>query len=310
MSSGDVDDGLGRRGFEREVWVGVFVIVGILAVLFCLFTFTDAAMFRGRYVVTTVVKDAGGIRRGDPVQMRGVNIGRVQRFVMVKEGVAIHLEIEGEFSIPSDSRVELTLGSLLGGMVAEVVPGTSDRMLRRGDGVPGSTGREFTDAANDIARDTQAALGQVRTLLSDKTSRNVEAGSGELVALLKELRRATADERRQLDDVMASLHRAADGVEQTATKPELAAAIQRIDSLSSRLQEASGHLEGASRSAEAILGRIERGEGTLGRMSTDAALYDNVNRAAADLNQAALELTRLTEDIRKQPKKYLKLSLF
>ena len=50
---------------------------------------TDAATFRGRYIITTFVPNAGGIRRGDPVQMRGVNIGRVTDFQMVPDGVAV-----------------------------------------------------------------------------------------------------------------------------------------------------------------------------------------------------------------------------
>ena len=40
-----------------------------------------------------MVPDAGGVRRGDPVQMRGVNIGRVVGFGMVPEGVEIRLEL-------------------------------------------------------------------------------------------------------------------------------------------------------------------------------------------------------------------------
>ena len=50
-------------------------VVGIAAFLTVLFTMTDVGTFRGRYYANTVVTDAGGMRRGDPVQMRGVNIG-------------------------------------------------------------------------------------------------------------------------------------------------------------------------------------------------------------------------------------------
>src|SRR6185295_5011234 len=66
-----------QRGRDREMWVGVFVIVGILATFGLLFVLTDAATFRGRYILTTVVPNAGGIRRGDPVQMRGVIVADV-----------------------------------------------------------------------------------------------------------------------------------------------------------------------------------------------------------------------------------------
>src|SRR5712691_12665052 len=125
------------RSKDRAILVGVFVIFGLVAVLLSLFTFTDAALFRGRYIVTTHVPNAGGIRRGDPVQMRGVNIGRVQRFKISKDNVVISLELEGEYKVPVDSHVELKSGGLLGGTVADIVPGDSEKYLRNGDKVEG-----------------------------------------------------------------------------------------------------------------------------------------------------------------------------
>ena len=94
---------------NREFRVGIFVLVGAVSVLLALFLLTDPSTFRGRYVVSTLVEDAGGIRRGDPVQMRGVNIGRVMGFTMAppRGGVRIDLELEGDWSIPSDSRTRL-----------------------------------------------------------------------------------------------------------------------------------------------------------------------------------------------------------
>jgi hypothetical protein len=39
-------------------------------------------------------------------------------------------------------------------------------------------------------------------------------------------------------------------------------------------------------------------------------LYVSANEAVVNLNQTILEMKRLTEDIRKEPKRYLKLSVF
>ena len=102
------------RGRDREVWVGLFVIVGDRDDRHRSFVLTDAAMFRGRYIVTTTSPNAGGIRKGDPVQMRGVNIGRILGFPIAQRGVSIRLEIEGEYQIPADSHVELKSSGLLG----------------------------------------------------------------------------------------------------------------------------------------------------------------------------------------------------
>ncbi len=92
------------RGADQAVWVGFFLVVGIIAIFAALFILTDAAFFRGRYIVSTVVTDAGGIRRGDPVQMRGVNIGRVQRFKIAKDNVEIRLDSSPEACSGARSR--------------------------------------------------------------------------------------------------------------------------------------------------------------------------------------------------------------
>jgi phospholipid/cholesterol/gamma-HCH transport system substrate-binding protein len=76
-------------------------------VVIALFTLTDVGALRNRYMVTTVVPDAAGIRRGDPVQMLGVNIGRVRGFDIGANGVAVQLELQREYPVPADSRVEL-----------------------------------------------------------------------------------------------------------------------------------------------------------------------------------------------------------
>src|SRR5690349_5880658 len=118
------------RSPRREVQVGIFVLGGILAVFAALFILTDPGTFRNRYVVSTVVKDAGGIRLRDPVQLSGVNIGRIADLKLVPDGggVTMSMEVEGQYTFPKDSRVRLTAKGLLGEMVAEVLPGRSPRI--------------------------------------------------------------------------------------------------------------------------------------------------------------------------------------
>ena len=299
-----------QRGRDREVWVGVFVLVAVATALGLLFTLTDAALFRGRYIVSTVVPDAGGIRRGDPVQMRGVNIGRILQFEISQQDVRVRLEIEGEYRIPADSRVELKSAGLLGGMVADVMPGASTKKLRNGDALPGATATALMSTATAIADSTQVVLDRVKATLTEetvtgikKTVASAEKGSAEMDALVKDLRGLTAEQRVELKTLTASLRRAAEGVEKAATRPELERAIARLDSLTAEMEKASGSLSRASASLETVLGRMERGEGTLGKLSKEDALYKN-------LNQASENLSRLLEDLRKNPKRYVKLSLF
>jgi phospholipid/cholesterol/gamma-HCH transport system substrate-binding protein len=299
-----------RGGANRELVVGVFVVVGIAAVLLALFTLTDASTFRGRYVVTTQVPNAAGIRRGDPVQMRGVNIGRIQGFEISPQGVAIRLEVEGEYEIPADSRVELRSAGLLGGMVADVVPGVSEGAARGGDVLPGTTPETVFQQAGKLADESEKVLGRVQALLSEKMVGDVQGGAADMRALLKDLAEVSSKQKADLVALTASLRRSAEGVERATAGPELEQAVKRVAAVAQRLETLSESLERSARTTQSLLSRIERGEGTLGRLSTDEALYVNASQAVANLNSTVIEMRKLTEDIRKQPKRYLKLSLF
>ena len=208
------------RGHEREILVGLFVIVGIVAVLTVLFTLTSPALFRGRLIVSTVVADAGGIRSGDPVQMKGVNIGRVSRFRLRPAGVAIELELEKDLTVPRDSEVLITSRGLLGDKVAQVILGHSSEPLRNGDVLPGVAEEGAGVTAARIADETTRALERVQALLSERTVSNVESSSVELSKLLTSLSSAVAEERGELERTTRALRRSAESVERVAGSPE------------------------------------------------------------------------------------------
>jgi len=298
------------RHRDRELWVGVFVILGVVAVIISLSTLTDAALFRGRYLVQTLVPDAGGIRRGDPVQMRGVNIGRVASFHIVPEGVMVKLEIENEYTIPVDSQVELRSIGLLGGMVANVVPGPAAEEAGWGDILPGTIGKGVFDQFDEMQLQAEKALNRVQRLLDERTIENVHAGGDDLRQLARQLNEATTQQRSELLALVQSLRRSAESLEETATGPEVGRSVQRLDALIGKLDSTAVALGRSARSAESLLAGIEKGEGSLGKLARDGALYDNAAAAAASLKQAAEEVGRLAADIRAQPRKYVQVSLF
>lgn len=303
----DVDDSLlaalPAQSRRREVWVGLFVIVAALSVLTALFTLTDAAMFRGRYIITTVVDDAGGIRKGDPVQMRGVNIGRVQKFGISSDGVAVRLELYGEYKVPKDSRVVLRSGSVLGGMTAEIIPGSSTEMMKGGDVIPGVRAEGIFDVAGQIGDRADVILAQVDRILTDQTVESFGESALQLRVLLGELAGLAAEQRRELGELSGSLRRAVAGVERATDGPELERAVAQLDEVMERMGETSIRLASASASLESILGRMDRGEGTLGRLSTDESLYVNLDKAVRELNA-------LMADFRENPTRYINLKIF
>lgn len=299
------------RGRNQEFWVGVFVIVGGLLTLYLLLTMTDAADFRGRYHVRAVVPDAGGIRKGDPVQMKGVNIGRVRQFVVEPgRGVMVRMEVEAEYKIPSDSRVELTSAGLLGGMVARVVPGDATTMAAPEQELGSVVPVGLEKQANEVVDEAKKTLGRVQALLSDNTVKGAEASVEELRGLLKRLTAISAEQQGELKGLTTSLKAAAGNVEKATSREEIDRVMKHLDDISAKADRTASALEASTKVFNTVLSRVERGEGTLGKMATDDALYANFNKTLESMNSTSKELKDLLADLKANPKKYLKVSVF
>jgi len=298
------------RGRHREAWVGLFVIAGVAAILTTLAVMTNAALFRGRYIIVTNVPDAGGIRKGDPVLMRGVNIGRVIKFGISQHNVDIRLEIEGEYKVPKDSRVEVRAAGLLGGSVADVIPGQSKENVGWGDRLPGATGAGLFDKMDELAGQADKVAVKMQNLLSDKMVSDVHGSAAGARQSLESLQAILNEQRSDMRALTASLRRSAEGVEKVATGPELEQTVKRMDAIVARVDGTVDTLDQSSKSVQSILKRIDRGEGTLGKLSTDEELYKNANEAVANLNKATTELNKLLVDFQAHPRKYINLKIF
>jgi len=288
----------------HEVRVGIFVMFGILSFVFVLFWLTDPATLRGRYMLVTEVDHAGGIRRGDPIQMRGVNVGRIHGFEMEEDGrVAISLEMEGRWRIPSDSRTQMGASGIFGGRTMEIIAGSSSDFLEPGDTLPGGEGGAggLMDSASEIGDQASAVLERIQTLLDERTIESVRGSAGELEQLLTELSGMTREQRSTLQRLTDSLAGTVEGFE--GVGPDAARAIARADSAMATLAETSQNLDTAASALRSLLERMDRGEGTLGRLARDDALYVNLNRAAESV-------ASLVADVQANPRKYINVSIF
>jgi phospholipid/cholesterol/gamma-HCH transport system substrate-binding protein len=190
------------------------------------------------------------------------------------------------------------------------VPGEATTSLKNGDTLPGKSEEAMMDQTNRIAGKVETVLGRVDTLLDKSTIDNVHASSADLRKLLDQLQATVAEQRRELTNLNRSLRkssegieRASAGIEKVTTAPELDRTVKRLDTLTQRIDEVTATLDRSSKSMESVMARVDRGEGTLGKLTKDDKLYNN-------LNEAAVNFSKLAEDVRKQPRKYINLKIF
>ena len=77
----------------------------------------------------------------------------------------------------------------------------------------------------------------------------------------------------------------------------------RLDTLSANLTQLTTRLTAATGSLKTVLDKMEKGEGTLGKMATDTMLYRN-------LNETLTSLSALLKDLRERPGRYINVKVF
>ena len=301
-SEREIANAIPPQSGAHEVRVGIFVLLAVAAFVTVLFMMTDPAVLRGRYKVSTVVDNALGIRRGDPVQMRGVNIGRVHNFALKDDSVEIVLEVDGQWDIPADSRTRLGSAGLLGGTTVEVIPGASTASVGEGMVIPGvGGGAPLMDTAGELAVDAQAVLARINEALTDETVTGIESSVGELRDLLGTLSTLASAQSTQINELTTSLNRSAANIE--GATPELSRTLARADSAMIGLNAVSVRMRSATTSLDGILARMAAGEGSMGKLIQDDSLYVALTNAAASIEA-------LTTDIKENPGRYISLSIF
>jgi phospholipid/cholesterol/gamma-HCH transport system substrate-binding protein len=126
---------MGRRGIESLV--GVFVLLGIVAIFYLALKAANLASFNTGETYTLVARfdNIGGLKVRAPVRSAGVTIGRVASITLdtkTYQGL-VTLEIQKSIEFPVDTSAKILTAGLLGDQYIGLEPGGDDKMLKPGD---------------------------------------------------------------------------------------------------------------------------------------------------------------------------------
>jgi phospholipid/cholesterol/gamma-HCH transport system substrate-binding protein len=125
---------MGRKGVETLV--GLFVLLGILAILFLALRAANLGNFMigETYLVTARFDNIGGLKVRAPVKSAGVTVGRVKGIVLDTNTYQgrVTMELEQGVMFPSDTSAKILTTGLLGDQFIGLVPGGSDKNLEAG----------------------------------------------------------------------------------------------------------------------------------------------------------------------------------
>ena len=126
---------MGRKGIETLV--GVFVLLGMLAVVFLALKAANLASFSvgSTYALTAKFDNIGGLKVRAPVQSAGVTVGRVTSIALDPQSFQglVTIEVDSRVKFPSDTSAKILTSGLLGDQYIGLEPGGSDKNLTGGD---------------------------------------------------------------------------------------------------------------------------------------------------------------------------------
>jgi len=125
---------MGRKGVETLV--GLFVLLGILAILFLALRAANLGNFviGETYMVSARFDNIGGLKVRSPVKSAGVTVGRVKAIVLETNTYQgkVTMELEQGVTFPDDTSAKILTSGLLGDQFIGLVPGGSDKNLQPG----------------------------------------------------------------------------------------------------------------------------------------------------------------------------------
>ena len=301
---------------KREAKIGIFAVAMIIAAWAGIRFLKGFDIFGRNTVYYAAYDQVNGVQSASSVMMQGVKIGTVTGISFDpqrSDKVILQLTIKRQYRIPSDSEAKIVSSSLMGAKAIEVTYGESDTYLEKGDTLRSSRNRDLMDMAgseleffkqkiSQVTDELSLTLGNINRLL-EENGENISGTLGNLNNLSGDLAQLLDSEKSNLQEAVRNLTEFADMLGENAP---------RVDSIVGNLNDVTGELaeaEFARKLSDAVgqvgslLERIEAGEGTVGRLVNDPALYDSLTTAGSNL-------AALLADLKNYPGRYVHCSLF
>jgi phospholipid/cholesterol/gamma-HCH transport system substrate-binding protein len=331
----------------REYTVGLVIVAAVVLVALGALFLSQADL--GGSTITQVARfrSVGRLQPGAPVILRGVRIGTVQSVGLADDNwVEAELRVDRGADLPARPAVVVISASLFGEWQAEVVsrdqlpnnPGirADVELAARGAGdtwpgadMPGIG--ELTAQANRIANDVGLITSRVEGAIDSAVIADLRASVAEMTAVTRHLAEFARQETSTLGRITNRASTISDNLDvstsalrntmlrvDTATSTaelrqvfgDARAAAANLKDVSVDLKELSGAILGTRETflrtlagLDSVTARLQRGEGTFAKLTTDSALY-------VETTAAITELRTLIADIRINPRKYFRFSVF
>lgn len=282
-----------------DLRTGIFFLLGLgFAAYLGLVVGKNSSLFTGVTTIKVLSRDVQGLAENNFVSVSGKKIGTVSKLDFVTNNdslyVVAELRLRNEFAVLVTKDAKATIRSLgvLGDKYVDIITGKGPQ-VKNGDFIA----LDAEDGMAELTGGANRALAKINLLLDKINSGKGVAG------------RLVSDEKMgaELAETVSSLK---------STSTELSALSRKASSgsgllpklindgeLAKNTEETVSRLNKAAEKTEALMAKLESDQGTFGQLHSNPALYNNLNQTLSSLDSVLV-------DLKKNPKRYVKFSVF
>lgn len=297
----------------REIKTAILVIASILLFIW------GYSFLKGRDLLSSYKKlyvqydSVEGLSSSAPVTLNGLAIGRITAITInPKTGkLLVEMQIKSDFPISQSSTATIYEPGLIGGKQISINPNLADNTLAAdGSYLSGTIKQGLTDAVGEKLVPIQAKLDKLlgnadelisgfNKVLDEKAQDDLRKSLAELSLTMQQFHKASISMNNVLDDNKAQVK----GVVTNFNKIS-----KDFASISDSLNKADmgktvRNLNATLAKVNGLVQNLEAGNGTMGKLLKDDALYTN-------LTKSTRELELLLQDVRLYPTRYINVSVF
>lgn len=292
--------------FTKEVKIALVVIAGLVILFFGMNYLKGLNLFSSSNKYFIVFKDISGLGSSSPIYADGYKVGVVKGITYNYNNagnIKVEAEIDEQLRIPKGSSAEIE-SDMLGNVKVNLLLATNPReRVMPGETIQGDINSGALGQMKDMV---PMIVGMMPKLDSIVTSLNLLLVDPAIVQSLHNVQTITGDltvTTRQLNSLLAGLNRQVPGM------------VTRADSLLDNTNRLVGKLnkvdvDGTMAKVDATLANVEEftrqlnnGQGSLGLLMRDPALYNNLNSTMRSADSLLI-------DLKAHPKRYVHFSLF
>lgn len=298
---------------SRELKVGLLTVVGGVILYFGVNFLKGYDLFSSTVSYFVVYDKIDGLTQSNPVQINGLNVGKVITVSILQERnskILVEFDLDKSIKLNKNSIVFLKDNGLLGGKMLEIIV-NKGKEIQAEDTLQAKIEQGMmamiSAKANPVMTNLDSTLSSINQLLNEykglssnikKILTNLETTTGSVNGLMADNRQKIGNITGNLDKLTADLVETEKSLKPLMSKMNTIADSVNAMKLASTMAEARKSVQNLNE----IMNGMKKGE-TMTMLMKNDSVYVN-------LNKSIVSLDKLLSDFKENPKRYVHFSLF